>query len=68
MKNKKLSWAVLASIFLSCLLVAILQGTAFFYTEHITKVFLLSLLFLCYGGFCFYLHAKKLLTEDYIVF
>ena len=51
MKNKKLSWAVLASIFLSCLLVAILQGTAFFYTEHITKVFMLSLLFICYGGF-----------------
>lgn len=51
MKNKKLSWAVLASIFLSCLLVAILQGTAFFYTKHITKVFLLSLLFSAMGAF-----------------
>lgn len=60
---------IVATIIISCLFTAMLQGSNFFYTTHYTKVFFLVILFFTYFGFLYYLKAaKKLFSEDMIVY
>ena len=65
---KKTSRGITLTILISCLLIAILQGSSFFYTTHYTKILVLSCLFLCYLGGMIYLKLSGRLTENTIVF
>lgn len=52
-------------ILVSCLFVAIGQGSSFFETSHYTKVLVLTCIFLAYFAFFFYLKVtKRLISED----
>ena len=52
---QRTSLCLVLTIILSCLLVALAQGSGFFYSTHYTKVLILTLLFLAYAGAFFYL-------------
>lgn len=52
-------------ILVSCLFVAIGQGSSFFEASHYTKVLVLTCIFLAYFAFLFYLKVtKRLISED----
>ncbi len=61
---KKTNIGMLFTILLFCLLTATLQGGAFFYATHYTKVFLLVCLFLGYAALLLYLKVSNRLNEN----
>ena len=65
---KKTGQGITLTILISCLLIAVLQGSSFFYAPHYTKVLVLSLLFLGYLGVLIYLKLSGRLGENTIVF
>lgn len=65
---KKTSLGITLTIILSCILVALAQGTGFFYTSHYTKVFVLCCIFLCCVGALFYLKTAGRLKENTCVY
>ena len=65
---KRTSQGITLTIIISCLLVALAQGSSFFYTPHYTKVLVLSCIFLCYLGTIIYLKATERLTENTTVY
>ena len=65
---QRTSLCLVLTIILSCLLVALAQGSGFFYSTHYTKVLILTLLFLAYAGAFFYLKASRRLDESSFVF
>lgn len=65
---KKTSQGITLTIILSCILVALAQGTGFFYTSHYTKVLVLFCIFLCCVGALFYLKTAGRLNENTCVY
>ncbi len=64
----KTSLCILLVILVSCILTAILQAGAFFYSAHYTKILVLSCLFIAYAGLFLYLKTSGRLTENTLVF
>lgn len=70
-RKKKMSrpvFALLITIFVSCLFTALAQGTSFFYTSHYVKTAVIVCLFLAYSGLLFYLKVSNRLQEDMLVY
>lgn len=66
--DRKCEIGTLLTIFVSCLITAILQGSQFFYSSHYVKVLFMACLFLFYAGLFAYLKISKRLTENTCVY
>ena len=56
------------TILASCLLTAIAQAGAFFYSSHHTKLLIMVCLFCAYAGLFLYLKAARRLDENHIIY
>lgn len=71
MKNftfKNTSVFLVLTILASCLLTAIAQAGAFFYSSHHTKLLIMVCLFCAYAGLILYLKAARRLDENHIIY